>query len=108
MLKLAKMLSLGVTSFDTSKSLFSRNPPIWMDPKNEDLEIRFISASMIGRDYLEYRSPLKYCSPLLREPWLDVVNTTRPPSRGGVHDAGQVCLSNTTFCLLVGLDYIEP
>jgi hypothetical protein len=45
MLKLAKMLSLGVTSFDTSKSLFSRNPPIWMDPKNEDLEIRYCSSS---------------------------------------------------------------
>jgi serine/threonine protein kinase len=45
MLKLAKMLSLGVTSFDTCKSLFSRNPPIWMDPKNEDLEIRYCSSS---------------------------------------------------------------
>ncbi len=45
MLKLAKVLSLGVTSFDTCKSLFSRNPPIWMDPKNEDLEIRYCSSS---------------------------------------------------------------
>ncbi len=45
MLKLAKMLSLGVTSFDTCKSLFSRNPPIWMDPTNEDLEIRYCSSS---------------------------------------------------------------
>jgi len=45
MLNLAKMLSLGVTSFDTCKSLFSRNPPIWMDPKNEDLEIRYCSSS---------------------------------------------------------------
>ncbi|KAH9549412.1 hypothetical protein CY35_10G018300 [Sphagnum magellanicum] len=88
MLKLAKMLSLGVTSFDTCKSLFSRNPPIWMDPKNDNLESRCISASMIGRDYIEYRSPLKYCSPLLREPWLDVV-TTRPLSQGGVRDVGQ-------------------
>ncbi len=45
MLKLAKVLSLGVTSFDACKSLFSRNPPIWMDPKNEDFEIRYCSSS---------------------------------------------------------------
>ncbi len=45
MLQLAKTLSLGGTSFDTCKSLFSRNSPIWMDPKNEDLEIRYCSSS---------------------------------------------------------------
>jgi serine/threonine protein kinase len=45
MLNLAKMLSLGVTSFDLCKSLFCGNPPIWMDPKNEDLKIRYCSSS---------------------------------------------------------------
>jgi len=45
MLKLAKVLSLGVTSFDACKSLYSRNPPIWMDPKNEDFEIKYCSSS---------------------------------------------------------------
>ncbi len=37
--------------------------------KNVAYQHRCISTSMIGRDYLEYRSPLKYCSPLLGEPW---------------------------------------